>query len=86
MVAFLGLKFSIGQIALPLIALGALLKILAHGRTALTGLALAGFGLIFFGIDLLQVAMSGIAEHLDLSVFSTKSVASKLLLVLLVWS
>lgn len=82
MVAFLGLKFSIGQIALPLIALGALLKILAHGRTALTGLALAGFGLIFFGIDLLQVAMSGIAEHLDLSVFSTKSVASKLLLVL----
>ncbi|HCB30386.1 MAG TPA: hypothetical protein DEP50_06385 [Acinetobacter lwoffii] len=81
-VAFLGLKFSIGQVALPLIAIGALLKILAHGRTALTGLALAGFGLIFFGIDLLQVAMSGVAEHLDLSIFSTESFAAKLLLVL----
>ncbi len=81
-VAFLGLKFSIGQVALPLIAIGALLKILAHGRTALTGLALAGFGLIFFGIDLLQVAMSGVAEYLDLSIFSTESLAAKLLLVL----
>lgn len=82
MVAFLGLKFSISQFALPLIAVGALFKILAHGRIALTGLAIAGFGLIFFGIDLLQVAMSGVAERLDLSVFSTQTFPSKLLLML----
>ena len=57
MVALLGVKFSIGKFALPLIAAGALLKILAQGRLALTGLVIAGFGLIFFGIELLQVAM-----------------------------
>ncbi|WP_228206926.1 Na/Pi symporter [Acinetobacter sp. LoGeW2-3] len=53
MVALLGVKFSIGQFALPLIATGALLKILAQGRVALIGLTIAGFGLIFYGIELL---------------------------------
>lgn len=81
-VAFLGVKFSIGQFALPLIAIGAFLKILGQGRLALTGLAIAGFGLIFFGIDLLQVAMSGVADRFDLSIFSTEGFAAKLLLVM----
>lgn len=47
MVAFLGVKFSITNFALPFIALGAILKLLTHGKTALFGLCLAGFGLIF---------------------------------------
>lgn len=82
MVALLGVKFSIGKIALPLIALGALTKILTYGRVALFGLVLAGFGLIFYGIELLQIAMSGLADKIDLSIFSTKSVFDQLLLVL----
>lgn len=83
MVALLGVKFSIGQFALPMIALGALLKILAQGRAALTGLVIAGFGLLFFGIELLQVAMSGLSDRIDLSVFTTESFFSKLLLVMI---
>lgn len=83
MVALLGVKFSIGKFALPLIAAGALLKILAQGRLALTGLVIAGFGLIFFGIELLQVAMSSLANRIDLSIFSTQNFFSKLLLVLI---
>lgn len=81
--ALLGVKFSIGQFALPLITAGALLKILAQGRLALTGLVIAGFGLIFFGIELLQVAMSSLANRIDLSIFSTQNFFSKLLLVLI---
>ena len=82
-VALLGVKFSITNLALPLIALGAILKILTHGRVALIGLCLAGFGLIFFGIDQLQLAMSGIAGKVDLSIFTTKDFIAKLLLVLI---
>lgn len=69
MVALLRVKFSIGKIAL-----GALAKILTHGRVALFGLVLAGFGLIFYGIELLQIAMSRLADKIDLSIFSTKKV------------
>lgn len=82
MVAFLGVKFSISQYALPFIAFGALAKLLFKGRIALIGLAVAGFGLIFYGIDLLQIAMSGVAERIDLSVFETKDFGGKILLVL----
>lgn len=81
MVALLGVKFSITNIALPLIALGAILKLLMSGRIALFGLCIAGFGLIFFGVDQLQVAMSGMAQRLDLSVFTTVGFWSKLLLI-----
>ncbi len=82
MVAFLGLKFSITSIALPLIALGAILKLLTRGRLALLGLTLAGFGLLFYGIDLLQVAMAGFAERVDLSAFAGDQVWMQLALVL----
>lgn len=81
MVALLGVKFSIATFALPLIALGALLKLLTQGRLALFGFVLAGFGLIFFGIDQLQIAMSGFAEQVDLSIFSYHSFGQKLFLV-----
>ncbi|ALH94787.1 Na/Pi cotransporter family protein [Acinetobacter equi] len=81
MVALLGVKFSITSFALPFIALGAILKLLTHGKFALLGLCLAGFGLIFFGIDQLQIAMASVAHHVDLSVFTTTSFLSKLLLV-----
>lgn len=82
MVAFLGVKFSIAHIALPLIGLGAIFKLFSRGRLSLFGLTIAGFGLIFFGIDLLQVAMSGFAERVDLSVFSNNSFTTQLILVL----
>lgn len=83
MVALLGVKFSITSFALPLIAAGAILKLLTHGRIALLGLCIAGFGLIFFGIDQLQTAMAGFAARVDLSVFSPQSIASQLLLVVI---
>lgn len=63
LVAFVGLKFSISMIALPLIAVGAIIKLVMKGRIALCGMALAGFGLIFYGIDVLQSAMSGFSAH-----------------------
>ncbi len=83
MVALLGLKFSISKIALPLVAIGAILKLLAKDRLALMGMTIAGFGLLFLGIDVLQQAMAGGAASVDLSRWPTESLLSKLLLVLI---
>ncbi len=57
-VAILGFKLQIGEVVLPLVLLGALLRLYGHGKTRQTGLALAGFGLLFFGIDAMQQGMA----------------------------
>ncbi|MEZ5435071.1 MAG: Na/Pi symporter [Pseudomonadales bacterium] len=46
-VAGLGLKINLGFYTLPLIGIGALLKLLGRRRWAELGLALAGFGMLF---------------------------------------
>jgi phosphate:Na+ symporter len=66
-VSLLGLKVSLGTWAMPLVAIGAFLKLLASGRWRPLGLGLAGFALIFIGIDNLQAAMQGLASVFDLA-------------------
>lgn len=81
-VAGLGMKFSISSLAMPLLGAGALMRLLGKDKVALGGLALGGFGLIFVGIDFLQQAMSGLAEHVDLSAFAADTWRARLALVL----
>lgn len=83
MVAFIGLKFSISQIALPIVGIGVLLKQFSSGRWAQFGLVLAGLGLIFVGIQFLQDGMSVLKDHLDLSQFTELTIGTRLLLVLM---
>lgn len=83
LVALLGLKFSIAKIALPMVGVGAMMKLLGKNALALSGLALAGFGLLFIGIDILQTAMAGFAEAVDLAQFSNDSLVSQLILVVI---
>ncbi|WP_439590279.1 Na/Pi cotransporter family protein [Hydrogenophaga sp.] len=66
-VATLGLKVSLGFYTLPLIGIGALLKLLARGRVTELGMAMAGFGLMFLGLDTLQQGMRGLAQVFDLA-------------------
>ena len=82
-VSLLGLKLNIGAIALPLIGVGALLRLLSTGRRANLGMALAGFGLIFIGIDFLQGGMGGLAQSIDLSPFAAPSLGNQLALMLI---
>ena len=60
MVALLGFKLQLGQLLLPLIFIGIMLRLFAHGSLRYAGFALAGFGLVFVGIDVLQQAASQI--------------------------
>jgi phosphate:Na+ symporter len=64
-VSVIGLKVSLGAAALPVVGVGALLRIVLRGRGASLGLALAGFGLMFLGLDTLQVGMKGLSGALD---------------------
>lgn len=68
LVAAVGFEFKIEAFALPLIGLGMLLKVTGAKKPfGAMGLALAGFGLFFIGIDVLKGAFEGIAAfaHID---------------------
>ena len=59
-VAVLGFKVRIAAAALPMLGIGAFLILIGKGRTRAAGAALAGFGLLFTGIEFLQTAMATI--------------------------
>jgi phosphate:Na+ symporter len=66
-VALVGLKFKVEALAMPLVGLGALLRLSGEGkRSGAIGTALAGFGLLFMGIALLQQAFAGLAGQISL--------------------
>ncbi len=82
MVAVAGLDISIGTYALPLIGVGAFVKLLGHGRWRSLGLALAGFGLIFVGIETLQIGMEGFSGLFPLDKLPVAGFQGRLLMVL----
>ena len=59
LVALLGLKLQLGELVLPLVFVGAILKLFARDKVSAVGYALAGFSLIFIGITQMQLGMSG---------------------------
>src|SRR5262252_6253239 len=64
LVALIGVRVSLTAAALPMIFVGALIKLLGHGRASAAGAALAGFALVLFGLTTLQQGMEGVAEQL----------------------
>lgn len=65
LVSIVGLKLNLGAVALPVVGLGAILRLVGRGRAAALGSALAGFGLVFYAITLLQSGMAGLATYLS---------------------
>ncbi|MEX1368403.1 MAG: Na/Pi symporter [Nannocystaceae bacterium] len=70
LVSLVGLKVSVSAVALPLVGIGALTRLITRGRRARLGLALAGFGLVFVGIDVMQQGMAGV--DLDLGAWASR--------------
>jgi phosphate:Na+ symporter len=64
LVALIGVRVSLSTYALPLIFIGAMVKLLAGGRAGAAGFALAGFALVLYGLTTLQQGMGGLAESL----------------------
>ena len=65
LVALIGVRVSLTAAALPMIFVGALIKLLGRGRASAAGAALAGFALLLFGLTTLQQGMGGLAERLN---------------------
>lgn len=80
-VSVLGFRFDITALTLPLIAAGAMMRLLLRAPWSHLGIMLAGFGLIFVGIGTMQQAMDGVAGRIDLHRFAEPTIWGKLVLV-----
>lgn len=83
MVALLGFKLSLGSLLLPLVFIGVMMRLFAGPRSAQVGFAMAGFGLVFLGIDLLQQSAGSYSEAINLQAFAADSWLGRIKLVLI---
>ena len=83
-VALIGLKLQVDVVALPAIGIGTMFHLFAtRPRWRAFGGAIAGLGLIFFGLQLMQGAFAGISANIDLSWLGGGSIGDLILLVLI---
>lgn len=61
-VSLVGFKLKLGAVAMGLLFFASLTLFLSHGRAARIGRVLAGFCLLFIGLDMMQQGMSGAAD------------------------
>jgi phosphate:Na+ symporter len=67
LVALVGLQFKVEALALPLIGVGMLLRLTGEGsRRGAVGMAMAGFGVLFLGIDMLKDTFFGLSDAFQL--------------------
>lgn len=84
LVALIGFNIKIESFAIPLIGIGMLLRLTGgETRRAPLGLAIAGFGLFFIGIDVLKDAFEGMAAAIDLQRFTAEGVTGILLFLVI---
>ncbi|WP_018141869.1 Na/Pi cotransporter family protein [Thioalkalivibrio sp. ALJ7] len=82
LVALIGFNIRIEAFALPAIGIGALLYLfMKAARPRHLGLALAGFGLLFLGIDVLREAFEGLSTTVDLGALTRPGFAGLLIMV-----
>ena len=82
-VVLLGFKLQIGSVLMPLILVGALLRLFAKGRWSSIGMAIAGFGLIFVGIYLIQQSMVDVQKLVTPENFPSDTFIGRIQLLLL---
>ncbi|MCX8146305.1 MAG: Na/Pi symporter, partial [Azovibrio sp.] len=82
LVATLGFGFKIDAFALPFVGVGAVLMLAARGaRSRALGQALAGFGILFLGIDVLKDGFSALGARASIADFVRPGFVGYLLLV-----
>lgn len=81
LVAVIGFKLKLGAAALPLILVGVLLRLFTTGRWQHAGWALAGFGLLFVGIDTMKDGLASLQDVVTPALFPDASVLGCLKLV-----
>jgi len=82
-ISIIGLSLSISSYALVFVAIGSAIRLFIKGRGTFLGTAIAGFGLIFVGIGLLQNGMGALTAEVDLSVLPSGSYLAHFLILLI---
>lgn len=83
LVAVIGFKLKLGVAVLPLVLLGVLMKMFGRGRLKPLGWAIAGFSLLFIGIDAMQSGMAVFEGRVTPTDFPDDSLIGRLQLVLI---
>ena len=83
LVALLGFKLKLGIVMLPLILAGALMRLFASGRVRSAGYAMAGFGLIFVAISIMQTSMQDMQGIISPDILPPDTIAGRMKIVLL---
>lgn len=82
LVALVGMKFNIEALALPLIGVGMILRLIGEGsRRGALGMALAGFGVLFLGIDMLKDSFASLSADFQLPEGSSPTEVMTLVLI-----
>ena len=81
LVALVGFKLQLGLLVMPVIFIGMLLRLFAKSRYSSIGFSLAGFGVIFVGIALMQEGMGGLQHAVFFAVLPEDSLTGRLLLL-----
>ncbi|MEQ1827878.1 MAG: Na/Pi symporter [Pirellula sp.] len=82
-VALFGFTFSLKNIALPLLFLGALLRMGRVSWVVSTGYAISGFGAVFIGIGMLQHGMEAYKDMISPEIFPPDTIVGRLQLLLM---
>jgi len=82
-VAILGFKLHLGNAVLPVVLVGALLRLFGSGRAALLGTTLIGFSLLFIGIDAMQAGMAAFQGAVTPESFPGDTLLGRVQLVLI---
>lgn len=83
LVALIGFKLKLGVAVLPVVLVGVLLKMFGRGRLQPLGWALAGFSLLFIGIDAMQSGMAVFEGQVTPTDFPDDTLTGRLQLVLI---
>lgn len=83
LVALVGFKLDLGEAVMPLVLLGAVMRLMGRGIIALAGGALAGFSLLFVGIELMQVGLAAFEGALTPAHLPGNDLVGRLELVLI---
>ncbi|MBC7132166.1 MAG: Na/Pi cotransporter family protein [Roseovarius sp.] len=82
-VMFLGIKLKLGTLALPVIFAAAMMILLGGERIARAGRGLAGFCLLFIGLDMMQAATGGLGGWLTPEALPGDGWGGRLLLMMM---
>lgn len=80
-ISLVGFKISLSAISLPVIGIGVLTQFVAPGKFKTYGSLLTGFGLLFYGIDVLQTGMEAAQDFISFDAVTSATLSGKLLLI-----